>query len=263
MERPTALVTGASAGIGREFARLLASEGYDLVVTARRADRLSELSAELRERHGVGVLEISADLADPEAPERLCRELHGAGHAIDLLVNNAGFGGVGRFESLDQIRQREMIDVNVTALTRLAGLLLPGMKSRARGGIINVASTAAFQAGPFMAVYYASKAYALSFSEALSEECRGTGVTVTCLCPGVTATEFFEAAGFEGMPLYRVDMMDAARVARRGYDGWRAGRVIILPGLRNRLLVLGSRILPRAVTRRVIRVLQEKSGGVI
>ena len=130
MERLTALVTGASAGIGREFARLLANEGYDLVITARRADRLSELSAELQDRHGAGVLEISADLTDPEAPERLCRELHEAGHAIDLLVNNAGFGGVGRFESLDQVRQREMIDVNVTALTRLAGLLLPGMKSR-------------------------------------------------------------------------------------------------------------------------------------
>ena len=112
-----------------------------------------------------------------------------------------------------------------------------------------------------MAVYYASKAYALSFSEALSEECRGTGVTVTCLCPGVTATEFFDAAGFEGMPLYRVGMMDAARVARSGYDGWRAGRAIVLPGLRNRLLVLGSRLLPRAVTRRVIRALQKKPGG--
>ena len=262
MARLTALVTGASAGVGREFARLLASKGYDLVITARRRDRLSELSEDLQNRYGAGVLEISGDLADPKTPERLCHELHEAGQAIDLLVNNAGFGGVGRFESLDQIRQREMIDVNVTALTRLAGLLLPGMKSRASGGIINVASTAAFQAGPFMAVYYASKAYVLSFSEALSEECRGTGVTVTCLCPGVTATEFFDVAGFEGVPLYRVDMMDAARVARSGYDGWRAGRAIVLPGVRNRLLVLGSRLLPRAVTRRVIRALQEKSGAV-
>lgn len=260
MARPKALVTGASAGIGREFARLLASDGYDLVVSARRADRLAELSKELRDRHGTNVLDAPADLADPKAPERLCNELREAGHEIDLLVNNAGFGGVGRFESLDQVRQREMIEVNVTALTRLAGLLLPEMKARARGGIINVASTAAFQAGPFMAVYYASKAYVLSFSEALFEECRGTGVMVTCLCPGVTETEFFDMAGFGEMPLYRVGMMDAAQVARSGYNGWRAGRAIVLPGLRNHLLIWGARLLPRMVLRRTIRGLQQKSG---
>ena len=262
MERGTALVTGASAGIGEAFANLLAAEGFDLILTARRAERLRVLSASLTERHGVKVSGISADLADPAGPQRLYDELNEAGQTIDLLVNNAGFGGVGRFEALDQVRQREMIDVNVSALTRLAGLMLPGMKARARGGIINVASTAAFQAGPFMAVYYASKAYVLSFSEALSEECRGTGVTVSCLCPGVTATEFFETAGFGDLPLYRLGMMDAARVARLGYDGWRSGRAIVLPGLRNQVLVWGSRVLPRPVTRRAIRFLQEKSGAV-
>ncbi len=262
MERGTALVTGASAGIGEAFANLLAAEGFDLILTARRAERLRVLSASLTERHGVKVSGISADLADPAGPQRLYDELNEAGQTIDLLVNNAGFGGVGRFEALDQVRQREMIDVNVSALTRLAGLMLPGMKARARGGIINVASTAAFQAGPFMAVYYASKAYVLSFSEALSEECRGTGVTVSCLCPGVTATEFFETAGFGDLPLYRLGMMDAARVARLGYDGWRSGRAIVLPGLRNQVLVWGARVLPRPVTRRVIRFLQEKSGAV-
>lgn len=262
MARPTALITGASAGIGWEFAGLLAGEGYDLIVTARRADRLADLAQEIGDRHDAKVYVIAADLSEADAPDSLCNEITGSGHEVDLLVNNAGFGGVGRFEILNQTRQREMVEVNVTALTRLAGLLLPGMMARGRGGIINVASTAAFQAGPFMAVYYASKAYVLSFSEALSEECRGTGVTVTCLCPGVTDTEFFAAAGFGEKPLYRLAMMDAARVARSGYEGWRAGRTIVLPGLRNRLLVSGSRLLPRFVTRRVIRVLQQKSGGV-
>lgn len=262
MEHKTALVTGASAGIGMAFANLLAAEEYNLVVTARREDRLRTLADFLTERHDVQVRAIPMDLAAPDGPQRLYDEVHDADQPVDLLVNNAGFGGVGRFEALDYIRQRQMIDVNVSALTGLARLFLPDMKVRACGGIINVASTAAFQAGPFMAVYYASKAYVLSFSEALSEECRGTGVTVTCLCPGVTATEFFESAGFRDMPLYRLGMMDAARVVRRGYDGWRAGRAVVLPSLLNQMLVWGSRSLPRAVTRRVVRVLQEKSGAV-
>jgi short-subunit dehydrogenase len=262
MERKTALVTGASAGIGEAFANLLAAEEFNLVVTARREDRLWKLADSLMERHDVLVRAIPIDLAAPDGPHRLYDEVREANQPVDLLINNAGFGGVGRFESLDYVRQRQMIDVNIGALTGLARLFLPDMKVRARGGIINVASTAAFQAGPFMAVYYASKAYVLSFSEALSEECRGTGVTVTCLCPGVTATEFFEAAGFEDMPLYRLGVMDAARVVRRGYDGWRANRTVVLPGLLNQILVWGSRSLPRSVTCRVVRVLQEKSGAV-
>ncbi|HLN57107.1 MAG TPA: SDR family oxidoreductase, partial [Thermoanaerobaculia bacterium] len=190
-----ALVTGASSGIGKELARLIAADGYDLVLVARRQERLEELARELSVAHGVSARVIAADLADPDSPKRIVEELEAERIAVDVLVNNAGFGIYGRLWNSDITRQLEIIQVNVVALTDLTGRLLPGMVSRKRGRIVNVASTAAFQPGPYQAVYYATKAYVLSFSEAIAEELKGTGVTVTALCPGPTTTEFQEAAG--------------------------------------------------------------------
>src|SRR3954465_2902869 len=198
--RPVALVTGASAGIGRELAKILAREGHDLLLVARREPDLTPLAAELKEQYDADSRVITADLAKPRAAQTLVKEL-GPTTTVDVLVNNAGFGGHGAFWERERDADLRQIAVNVTALTDLTRLLLPGMVERHRGRILNVASTAAFQPGPLMAVYYATKAYVLSFSQALAEELSGTGVTVTTLCPGVTETEFQQVAGAEGLRL--------------------------------------------------------------
>ena len=191
----TALVTGASSGIGEELAKLAAADGCNLVLVARRQERLDALARDLSVAHGVSARVITADLANRAAPRRIAEELTKGRLTIDILVNNAGLGIYGPFWERELGKELEVVQVNVVALTELTGLLLPGMISRKRGRILNVASTAAFQPGPWMAVYYATKAYVLSFSEAIAEELKGTGVTVTALCPGPTITEFQGAAG--------------------------------------------------------------------
>ncbi|NNG02735.1 MAG: SDR family NAD(P)-dependent oxidoreductase, partial [Inquilinus sp.] len=201
--RPIALVTGASAGIGAELAARAAADGFDLVLTARRTAPLEALAERLRKRYGAESTIIAADLATARGPAGLLKEIAGRGLAIDVLVNNAGFGAAGRFDMMDAKTVDGMIAVNIAAVTRLARALLPGMLERPRGGVLNVASTAAFQPGPMMAVYYATKSYVLSFSEARWEETRGSGVTVTALCPGPTRTEFQARAKMEDMPLFR------------------------------------------------------------
>src|SRR5436309_1415498 len=255
----TALVTGASSGIGLELARLLAEEKRDLVLVARRAEKLERLARELSATHRVSARVIAKDLSNRTASREIAEELEREGIAVDVLVNNAGLGIYGRFWETDVERQLEVIQVNLVALTELTGRLLPGMIARGRGRILNLASTAAFQPGPYMAVYYATKAFVLSFSEALAEELRGTGVTATALCPGPTLTEFQEKAGLADTPLFRGPLvLDAATVARVGWEGAKRGKRVVVPGLANRILAAGARYSPRTLATKIARKLQEK-----
>ncbi len=249
--RKTALITGASVGLGRELARLFAEDGHDVVLVARRRDKLDELAAALAQAHGVKAVVLPADLADPAAPQRLHDEVAAAGLEIDVLVNNAGFATHGAFISLDERRELELIEVNVKALVHLTRLFLPGMVARKRGRVLNIGSTAGFVPGPFMATYYASKAFVISFSEALAYELKGTGVTVTVSCPGATATEFATVAGTEKSALFKSGVADAPSVARHAYRALQAGRVVAIPGARNKLLIQSLRVSPRAAIRSI------------
>lgn len=249
------VITGASSGIGSEMARLAASRGRSLVLVARRGDRLAALQAELSTAD-VRVETIVTDLEIPSAAERLLAAIGERGIELDTLVNNAGFGLRGNFATLPYEEQIAMLELNISTLTRLCRLTLPGLISRGRGGIINLSSMAAYQAIPFMAVYAATKAYVQSFSEALHEEVRGSGVTVTSVCPGATATEFKIRADMEKSKLFRIHSMASADVARMGLDGYEAGRAVVVTGAGNHLVGIGSKILPRAVTRRIAGWLQ-------
>ncbi|WP_262029481.1 SDR family NAD(P)-dependent oxidoreductase [Microvirga sp. Mcv34] len=251
-----ALITGASSGIGAELARAFAGRGYSLVLTARRHERLESLSDEIGRAHGVAVEVVALDLEDRQAPRDLHEMLLERRIAVHTLVNNAGFGLRGYFASLPHEQQLAMIDLNVTALTSLCRLMLPGMIERRRGGILNVASIAAFQAGPYMAVYYATKAFVLSLSEALHDEARPHGVTVTALCPGPTESEFSETAGPREAGFFTGDAMSAAAVARAGIDGYEAGRAIVIPGAGNRIGAVAAKFAPRAIARRIAGRLQ-------
>lgn len=254
-----ALVTGASSGIGLELARCLAADGYDLVLVARRRERLEDLGRELGRDQGVRWWAIAADLSDPAAPTEIVRQVEAFGITVDILVNNAGFGAIGPFATMDADAVGRMLEVNVTALTRLTRSFLPGMLERRNGRILNVASTAGFVPGPLMAVYYASKAYVISLSEALSEELRGSGVTVTVLCPGPTRTEFQEVAGMQAARLFKVPgVMDGSAVARQGYAGMMVGKRMVIPGVLNRALPFVIRFSPRGLVARVAKVFQEK-----
>jgi hypothetical protein len=259
----TALVTGASSGIGLELAKLFARDGYDLVLVARRIERLEALGGELAQRHGIRCRAIGADLADPAAPAAVFRQLEAESVGVDIIVNNAGFGALGPFATTDLETVRRMVEVNVAALTQLTRLFLPGMLARRRGRILNVASTAGFAPGPLMAIYYATKAYVISFSEALAEELRGSGVSVTVLCPGPTRnTEFQTVANMDSVRLLRLPgVLDAAVVARAGYAGLMRGKRMVVPGFLNRVLPLVIRLSPRGMVARVARLLQEKVGG--
>jgi len=257
----TALITGPTAGIGRDLADLFAADGWRLVLVARRADVLEGVAAELRRAHGTASVILPMDLADPGSPERIVKAVEREGLAVDALVNNAGFGSFGPFVESAPGPQVEMIQVNVSALVHLTRLFLPGMVARRSGRILNLASLASFQPGPLMAVYYATKAFVLSFSEALTEELRGSGVTVTALCPGPTRTEFGKRADTEGSRLMSGTVLKVAAstpVARAGYRAMLAGTPICIPGLTNRIMAQSTRISPRFVTRRVVRAMQER-----
>ncbi|MEZ0169872.1 SDR family NAD(P)-dependent oxidoreductase [Microvirga sp. TS319] len=251
-----AVITGASSGIGAEMARVFAARGYALVLAARRHERLEALGEEIQKNHGVPVEVMALDLEDRGAPQDLAEMLRDQGIRAHTLVNNAGFGLRGDFATLPFERQMAMIDLNVSAVTALCRLLLPGMLERGQGGILNVASTSAFQAGPHMAVYYATKAYVLSLSEALYEEAKARGVTVTALCPGSTESEFSATADVEYSRALRPSIMSAAEVARIGVDGYEAGRAIVIPGRTNWIGALGSKFLPRAIVRKIAGSLQ-------
>lgn len=247
------LITGASTGIGRELALVCAADQRSLILLARSEDKLSKLAELLRSQHGVRAEVVVQDLGEPRAAEKTWNEVQARGLEVETLINNAGFGYLGPFHEAAIDNQIDMLQVNVVALTHLTRLFLPEMVARGRGQVLNVASTASFQPGPFMAVYYATKAYVLSLSEALAEELRGTGVTVTALCPGVTATHFFDRAQMADSRLIRLGMQDARSVAELGYRAMIRGKAIAIPGLANRLLTLLVRLSPRFVVRRVVR----------
>ncbi len=250
--RETVLITGTSSGIGVELARLFAADGSDLILVARRADRLAEVAEELKGRYGRTPTVIPADLTQNHSRLELFLEIEKRGAQVDVLVNNAGFGARGAVAELSPERQLEMIELNNAALVHLTTLFLPGMKERGRGGVLNVASTAAFQPGPYMAVYYATKAFVLHFSEALAVELSSTPISVTCLAPGPTRTEFASTAAVEGTRLFGWGVMDAQTVARVGYRGFRRKRLIVIPGFKNKALAFTVRLVPRAFTRRVV-----------
>ena len=256
----TALVTGASVGIGYELARLFALDGYDLVLVSRDKAKLQEAAAELESACNITGVVLSKDLTLPDAPEEIFQELQRLSIDINVLVNNAGFGTHGRFHRSDMGKELGMIRLNVNALVNLTRLFLPQMVARGRGRILNVASTAAFQPGPLMAVYYATKAFVLSFSEAVASELKGTGVTVTALCPGPTRTEFQRRAGDEHTRLSRAGLtMEASTVARIGYRGLMKNKRVVIPGAGNRLFAVLGRVFPRGLVLKVVTALNKNS----
>ena len=255
---PWALVTGASAGLGEHFARQLAKDGYDLLLTARRADRLDALARELGT---IRVETVALDLAEPDAPARLMEQANTRGVTVDLLVNNAGYGVRGDFAGSDAAAQAGMIDLNCRSLVALAHAVLPGMLERRDGGILNVASTAAFQPGPWMAVYYASKAFVLSFSEALHEEVRARGVRVAALCPGPTRTEFADRAGMGDMAVFERLAAGPEGVVRDGLAAVRANQAVKVSGAANWLAAESTRFAPRSFTRWLAGSLQKTRGA--
>jgi short-subunit dehydrogenase len=256
-DRKTALITGASSGIGHELTQLFAHDGYNLVLVARNQKQLTQMADKLKEKYGVSVKVISKDLSLASAPEEILTELEQESIEIDALVNNAGFAAYGLFSETDLGAELQMMQVNMGTLTHLTKLFLPGMLKKRRGKILHVASTAAFQPGPLMAVYYATKAYVLSFSQALAEELHGTGVNVTALCPGPTASGFQKRAHMEDSKLFSGQIMDAQTVARVGYRGLMTNKTVVIPGLRNKLLVELVRFTPREMVPRVVRNIQK------
>jgi uncharacterized protein len=246
MKTKVALVTGASAGLGVEFARQLSERGHRLVLAARRKERLEALAKELGDARAVTI-----DLSKADAAATLMADLEAHGEAVDLLVNNAGFGLIGRFAELDARRERQMIDLNVGALADLCRAVAPGMIEQRSGGIINVASTAAFQPGPQMAVYFATKAFVLSLTEALHEELKPHGINVTCLCPGPTRTEFGDIAGFGGNGLFDRVAMESPEVVKAGLRGLDRNKAVVVPGLVNKLTANSGRFAPRSVVRKI------------
>ena len=256
-DRKTALITGASFGVGLELARIFAREAHNLVLVARSADKLRQMASELEKAHSTRSLILAADLSEPGAAAYVLDQTTRANIAVDILVNNAGFGQYGFFAESDLEECLRQIQLNVTTLTHLTRLYLPEMLERKEGRILNVASTAAFQPGPLMAVYFATKAYVLHLSEALANELEGTGVTVTCLCPGATATEFHKRANATGMRLLSMGTMDARTVAEGGYRALMAGKPVVISGFKNWLVAQSVRFSPRKLVTAIARKTQE------
>ncbi len=251
MSRETALVTGASSGIGLELAKLFAKDNKNLVIVARSEDKLNELASELSEKHGVDVKVIVKDLSNLNAPTEIFDQLNAENLEIDYLVNNAGFGAVGPFSELEYERQVNMINLNVTSLVALTRLFLPGLIEKNSGGVLNVGSLAGFQAGPNAAIYYATKAFVLSFTEALSSELKKTNLKVSCLAPGPVATGFGEESGMDNALLFKTVVMNVNDVVDVAYIEFMKGKTVIIPGLINKFLPQLGRIFPRKVVREI------------
>jgi short-subunit dehydrogenase len=251
--RETVLITGASSGIGLELARCFAADGSRLILVARNRDALEKLAAELQSKNKVETVILPADLSLPEAPKQLFDSLAAQKISVDVLVNNAGFGLHGTFLEMPLPRQLEIIKVNVNALVELTGLFLPEMVQRRAGGILNVGSVAGFVPGPNLAIYYASKAFVQSFSEALAEELADTGVSVTVLCPGPTETNFGNVARGSKVRVAQSKKMTAEEVARAGYRDFRSKKVICVPGLQNKALIMLAKVSPRSAVRRLVK----------
>lgn len=262
MANPTALITGASTGIGELLARKLARDGHDVVLVARSAAKLEVLSQQLEAQHGVSAHVVVADLSEPSAAERVYAEVSAKNLSIHILVNNAGFGSTGPFLDLDLVNELRMVQLNISSLVSLAHLFGQGMRARGAGRILNIASTAAFQPGPYMATYYATKAFVFSFSLALAHELRGSGVTVTCHCPGPTDTEFAERAGIRKNRLFETAKVATPEaVADHAYRALMAGRVLAVHGALNRLGAVGARLLPHALLGPVVASLNRRVQG--
>ena len=256
--KQTVLITGASSGIGFELAKLFAADGYDLMLVSRSEKALDDLAFDLQTKHGIDAKVIAKDLSRIESCRELYDECVQCGICVDILVNNAGFGGWGHYWETDLDREMQMMNLNMLAPVHLTKLFLKGMVQRKKGRILNVASTAAFQPGPLMAIYYATKAFVLSFSEAIATELEGTGVTVTALCPGPTETNFRAAAGMEKSMLFSKHLkMDAPSVARIGYEDLMKGKVLSVPGLKNRIVMQSLRLAPRSFIRASVKKMQE------
>lgn len=250
----TALITGASGGIGWEIAKLLGERGYNLIVVARSSDKLMEFK-KLFTKHSISVDVIPMDLTEPNAAKKLFAKTTELGRTVDVLVNNAGFGAGGAFDEIAYDRQMEMIQLNITTLTALCHLYLPAMKQKQSGHIVNIASTAAFQAGPFMGVYFATKAYVLSFTEALAEELSDTGVLATAICPGPTASGFQAAADMSDAKLFNKKLPSSLDVAKFTIDAMDSKKVVAVHGSLNNTLVLAGKLSPRALTRKITKTL--------
>jgi short-subunit dehydrogenase len=256
--RPTGLITGASSGIGLELAKVIAEHGHDVVLVARRVEALEAAAGVIEGKYGGRAIVIPADLRNEDAAQAIYDAAAAQNLDISILVNNAGFGLGGEFLETDLSREIEMIKVNIIAVTQLTKLFAGAMVKRRSGRIMNVASTAAFQPGPLMAVYYATKAYVLSFSEAIAEELRNTGVTVTALCPGATATDFATTALISNSRLFtKLGVTDANSVARAGYKAMMRGERVAIPSLRDKIMVQSERIAPRALVTKLARMAQE------
>jgi|SRR3989344_262938 len=258
MPKQAVLITGASSGIGLELSKLFAQRGFNLVMVSSNAQKLEEAKKALGSCQGI-VITIPKDLSQPGAAKQLYQQVKNAGFSVDILVNNAGFGIYGKFEEQSVERNTELINLNCSAVTALAHLFLPEMIKNKSGKILNVSSIAAFFPGPLMASYYASKAYVLSFSLALSKELEGTGVTVTTLCPGRTETDFKITAGAERAGTFKGNVMTAEKVARIAYKGLMKNKQIIIPGICNNLFVFISRFLPRSIILKILKKIQEQS----
>jgi len=254
----TALVTGASAGLGAEYAKLFAKDGHDVVLVARRRVKLDALAKELEASHAIKAHVIAEDLGKPGAAARIALALEERKIEIEFLVNNAGFGTTGAFAELDAARELEMVQVNVVALLELTRALLPGMVARKSGRVLNIGSTAGFVPGPFMAVYYASKAFVNSFTEALAFELEGTGVTATVSCPGATATEFAQVAGNDKSKLFESGVATAAGVAADGYHAMMRGQSMAVAGFSNKMRIASLRLAPRGMARKIAAGLNKR-----
>jgi uncharacterized protein len=259
VEREVALITGASSGIGRELTKLFAEYGFDLVLVARNEAALNEIASQLTARQPVSVTVVAKDLSLPQAPEEIYDTLKKAAIAVDVLVNNAGTQVYGALQDTDTSEQLRLIQVNLVALTHLTMLFGREMVDRGRGRILNVASTGAFSPTPLNAIYCATKAYVLSFSEAIARDLEGTGVTVTCLCPGATETRFAKRAGIENVRLFQAFVMNAREVARAGYRGLISSKTTVVPGVYNQILVSLVRFTPRRLVTRIGKYLMSRS----
>lgn len=256
--KQSAVITGASGGIGYEFVKLFAQDGYNLVLIARSEQKLAQIAADLKQKYSVAVKIIAKDLSLPTAPFEIFQELQQEAIAPDVLINNAGFATYGLFNETDLNTELQMMQVNVVCLTHLTKLFLKDMVNQGYGKILNVASTAAFQPGPLMTVYFATKAYVLSFSEALTNELQGTGVTVTALCPGPTETGFQQRAAMENSKLVSGQkIMDAETVAKIGYHALMEGKTVVIPGFKNKILAQSVRFAPRKLLTKIVRSMQE------
>lgn len=249
----TALITGATSGIGYELSKLFALNRYNLVLVARNEQKLEDIANELRQAFSVSIITIPKDLSLPSSPKEIFSDLQEKCIQVDVLVNNAGFNEYGLFSQTDLHRELQMIQLNIVSLTYFTKLLLPGMLERKHGKILNVGSTGSFVPGPLNAVYCATKAYILSFSEAIAEELKETSVTVTTLCPGATKSEFAQRANMEDVAIFQGKLMEASEVAKIGYNALMRGKTTIVAGCANKLTVLSLRFLPRSMVAKMVK----------